>query len=236
MRTHAYFVGLFVAACGGGGTDIDATLRFADRSDAEISRLVSAASGSEGFQAQSQVSQFDEPFEPDPCPTIDISGNQVTITGGCTTMDGVAVSGTATISNPLGWGDLEYDFGADSVYEFSGFAIEQSGFRTAFDGVVRQAASFRELDMDLTMDMMGIAVRSDIYMDCDTSGCDIEGSGVELVGVGGARVSGSVTVSGQSASSRYTLRGQDTVRVVIENNCVSWQLDGTDRGFSPCRQ
>src|SRR6185503_3808432 len=64
---------LALTACGGGGgTDIDATLVFAERSDAEIARLISAAGGSDLFGAQAQVSQFAN--ETDPCPAVAISG------------------------------------------------------------------------------------------------------------------------------------------------------------------
>src|SRR5262245_39818225 len=91
-----------VAACGGGGsTDIDSTLRFADRSDLEISRLVGAAGGSEGFQAQSQAEQFADPFgDTDPCPARSFAGDTGTITGGCTTLDGVVYEGSIEVRNP----------------------------------------------------------------------------------------------------------------------------------------
>src|SRR5687768_17520524 len=99
-----------LAACGGdgGSTDVQPTLRFADRTDAEISRLVSAASATDGFQAQAQVSQFDDPFgDADPCPNVveDAAANRVTITGGCATADGTAIEGSVELANPLGWGE-----------------------------------------------------------------------------------------------------------------------------------
>src|SRR5688572_2941913 len=140
MKTR--LAGLVVlAACGGGGgsTDIESTLVFADRTDTEISRLVSAATGSEGFQVQGMVGQFDDSFDtdPDPCPAIAISGQTVTITGGCTTRDGVGIEGVASVTNPLGWGDdvIEYDYGDDTVYELTGFAFVQANTRRSYDGV-----------------------------------------------------------------------------------------------------
>jgi hypothetical protein len=242
MKTRFALV-LLVGACGGGGggsTDIEGTLRFADRSDVEISRLVSAATGSEGFQAQATLSSFDNSFDtdPDPCPAVAVSGNTVSITGGCTTRDMATIEGSGTITNPLGWGsgdtELEYDYGSDSVYELHGFAFVQSGQRRGYDGVFIIGSGYSELDMNVTTDLFGVGVRSDIFMDCNRSGCTLSGSGVELVGVGGARVSGSVLVAGQTASASFTLKGLDTVKVTMENNCVSWQLEGTDRKFDPC--
>ena len=64
------------ACSDGGSTNIEGTLRFSDRTDLEISRLVSAASGSEGFQAQATAESYADPFEPDdPCPARAFAGN-----------------------------------------------------------------------------------------------------------------------------------------------------------------
>jgi hypothetical protein len=239
-----------VVGCGGGSTDIDGTLRFADRSDAEISRLVSAASGSEGFQAQATAESFADPSEPDdPCPARAFSGDTGTITGGCTTQDGAAIEGSITIKNPLNWClvfdtanswcDMEYEgnFTAASKYTFTGFAITQSGFRRTFDGFLTSATLDGYIDMDVTSEQLGIAVRSDIYVERDDSrNVSINGSGVELVGVGGALVDGEVSVSTTTnqTTGSFTLDGVDTVKVTMANNCVSWQIQGTQRKFSPC--
>src|SRR5207237_2395503 len=126
------------------------------------------------------------------------------------------------IDNPLGWGDLDYDFQSDSVFVASQLSIEESGFRRTFDGTFRVGATDDDRDMDLTTELIGVAVRSDIYMDCDRSGCDLGASGVELVGIGGARVSGSIGVNGTQTSGSLTLKGADTVKVTIASNCVSW--------------
>jgi hypothetical protein len=190
------------------------------------------------FQAQSSVHQFDDPFEPDPaCPTIAIDGNRVTITGGCTTAtpDMIEIQGSAVITNPLGWGDLEYEFNSDSHYELVGFTVIQSGFRTSFDGHFTLEPGYETIDADLTADMFQLVVRSDIYAECSRSAeCDIGNSGLELVGVGGALVSGSIAAQGGGASANFTLRGVDTLRVAISDGCLSWQIEGTDRMSPPC--
>jgi hypothetical protein len=199
---------------------------------------VSAASATDGFQAQSQASQFDDPFgDADPCPAVveDAGANHVTITGGCTTADGVAIEGSIELDNPLGWGELEYDFGSASTYDYIGFAIVQSGSRFAFDGTLSLTPGYQPLDMDITVDSFGMIVRSDIFMDCDGTTCKVTNSGLELVGVGGALVSGQVSVSGQTVGGSFTLRGEDTVAVTIADNCTSWVIEGTDRAFDPCQ-
>jgi hypothetical protein len=233
---------LAIAACGkGGDTDVDPTLQFSDLTDVEISRMVSAASASEGFQAQGMVFQFDDPIEPDPCPLIDedFAANRVTITGGCTTLDGTTVEGTATLTNPTGWGELDYNFGDDSTYEFAAFSLTfgeaPASTTQSWDGVFVVGPAFDDLDLDLTTDSFGVTVRSDLYMDCSQTECEHGNSGLELVGKGGALVSGKIGVAGQTATGSMTLEGKDTVRVTIANNCTSWQLEGTDRSFDPCQ-
>jgi hypothetical protein len=216
---------LALAACGGGGTDIDETLVFADRSDQEIARLISAASGTDMFSAQSAIDRFAN--ESDPCPAISVSGETVTLTGGCTTTDEVTIEGTAKVTNPTSWDQVEYRFGDDTAYELTGWTLTQSGFSQSFDGNVR-IESFTTWDADVTAGMLGIDVRSDLYYDCDSSSCDLDGSGVEMIGVGGATVSGTVHVN-NSGSASFRLRGKDTLTASISQGCVAWAIEGTDR-------
>jgi hypothetical protein len=224
--------------CGGvgGSTDVDPTLSFSDLTDLEISRLVSAATASEGFGAQAQLYQFDDPFEESDCPTVveDLGANTVTITGGCTTADEMTIEGVAIIRNPQGWGELEYQFGEDSFHEFQGFALTFStniASRMAWDGSMRTTLGLGELDLDLETDNFGVVVRSDLYMECSGNTCEHGSSGLELVGKGGVLVSGTIGVGGQTANGSLTLRGVDTVQVTIANNCVAWEVVGTDRSF-----
>jgi hypothetical protein len=235
MRAFASIV-FALTACGGlgGSTDVKPTLVFADRSDTEIARLVSAAGGTDGFAAQAQAMQFD-PFggQADPCPTIaeDAVARRVTITGGCTTQEGTAIEGSVVLDNPLGWDELDYDFNHASVFTYDGFALTTGGNRMAIDGTLSQKPGFTTLDMDLTTEQLGVTVRSDLHMECGGSSCQIGNSGLELGDAGGVLVSGGVTVgSGQTETAHFTLRGVDTVKVEIKNNCVAWSLDGTDRG------
>jgi hypothetical protein len=225
-RTFALLIaGLGLGACGGSGTDIDATLRFSELSDAQIARLISAAGGSDMFGAQSQVSQFAN--EDDPCPAQSFADAQVTLTGGCTTLDGMQVDGVATVTNPIEFDQVAFKFGAETIYDFDQFTVTDLGYTLTYTGRVR-IEDFSVWEADITSNLLGIEVRSDLYYDCDTSSCDLRGSGVELIGVGGAQVSGTVRV-GRDASSDYTLRGKDTLSVVIDVGCVSWTISGSDR-------
>ncbi len=238
------------AACSGGGsTDIQGTLRFADRSDVEISRLINAASGSEGFQAQATAESYADPSEPgDPCPARSLTGNVGTIPGGCTTQDGVTLEGTIAIENPLnwclvfddsaGWCDTEYEanWNEPTEYTFSGFSITQAGFTRSFDGRLTSASIDGYIDMDITSVQLDVAVRSDIYAERDGSrDVDINGSGIELVGVGGALVDGHIGISSTNQTSgSFTLDGADTLQVTMEGSCIRWHIEGTERMYSTC--
>jgi len=223
------FVGVALAACGGGpSTDIQPTLRIADRSDAEIARLISAAGGGEMFSAQSQVDALS--LSTDPCPAITVEGDVVTASGGCTTKDGVAITGAVTITNPAVWSQVTYRDGADTLYQLDQLSVTQNGDAQTFDGSVRITDALATYEADITVEQQGESLRSDLLYRCDRTNqiCDLDGSGLELVGAGGVQVSGSVQV-GAMAHASFTLHGVDTLDVTIASGCVTWQIGGTNR-------
>jgi len=222
------FVVVALAACGGRATDIQPTLRIADRSDAEIARLIGAAGGGEMFSAQSQVDALS--LSTDKCPLIAVDGDVVTVTGGCVTNDGVTIAGTATITNPAVWAQVTYRDGADTLYELDQLAFTQQGATQTYDGSVRITDGLATYVADLTVASGGEELRSDLLYRCDRNNqsCGLDGSGLELVGAGGVQLSGSVQV-GAMAHASFTLHGVDTLSVTIGGGCVMWQIGGTDR-------
>ena len=76
--------------------------------------------------------------------------------------------------------------------------------------------------------------RSDLHYECDRSSqsCDLSGSGIEMIGVGGALVSGSVTIAGGATSSSFTLHGVDTLTAHVTQGCVEWSISGTQRAHA----
>lgn len=239
-HSMALAIPLVVAACGGGGgsTDIEGTLVFADRTDQEITRMINAAGGTEMFGAEGQFDQFGDTFDPDPCPAIAIDGQTATVTGGCTTADGVQIAGTLVVTNPASWDQIDFHYGDDSEYEATGLAFTQGGFTTTYDGVIQRSGDFTTWDADITVDQMGAALRSDLYYHCSnpsSPSCSLSGSGLELVGVGGAKVSGKVKAGSDAGSQTmdFTLAGVDKLTVHVANGCVAWSIEGTDRGM-PC--
>lgn len=232
MRILVGSVALSLAACGAGGsTDVDATLVFAERSDAEIGRIIGAAGGGDMFGAQSQVDQFGDTFEPDACPTIAISGNTATVTGGCTRADGTMIMGDAIVENPAGWDQLDWS-GGDSRYELHQLAFISQGASFTYDGFIERRDTFSTWDADLTVTSFGMTIRSDLYYHCtnpSSPSCDLTNSGIELADVGGALVSGNVRISDQTQVSDFDLRGVDRMTVHIAAGCVGWQIEGTER-------
>jgi hypothetical protein len=229
---------LALIACGGGGgsTDIEGTIVFADRTDLEISRFINAAGGVEMFSAMNAVDQFGDTFDADPlCPTIAIDGDTATITGGCTrSTDQMMIAGSASVTNPFSWDQIEYNFGDDTHYEMNGFAITFSTFTTTYNGFADRP-DFQTYDADVTVDQMGAALRSDVHYHANSNGTSISmsGSGLELIGVGGATASGHVNASDiESATQDYTLKGVDTLTVHAASGCVAWSIEGTDRGMT----
>src|SRR6185295_4939419 len=103
---------VLLAACGSDHeTNIKPTLKLADQDDATIARLISAAGGTDMFSTETQVDRFSS--STDPCPAVSVAGNTVTLTGGCTTMDGITIDGTASVSNPTAWDQVQYNFQSD---------------------------------------------------------------------------------------------------------------------------
>jgi hypothetical protein len=227
-------------ACGGGGsTDIEGTITFADRTDLEITRFINAAGGVEMFQAEGAVDSLGDTFDPDPnCPTIAVDGNVVTITGGCTTTEGVQIDGSASVTNPFGWDQVEYEFTDDTLFEMHGLVITQSGFAMSYDGFIRRSDNLATYDADITVTQQGVPMRSDLYYHCSNPSsprCSVSGSGLELIGVGGATLSGGLRAEIDddtvTQTADYTLEGTDTLTVHInEQRCVSWEIEGTERG------
>ena len=226
-----------LAACGGegGSTDVQPTLRFADRTDAELVRLIDAAGGTDLFRATGMIDQFGDTFEVEPCPTITIAGSVATVTGGCARADGTRLEGSGAVDNPIGWDQLDYRFQDDTLYTFTQFGLGDGQATQTFDGWLRRTDGLATWDADLTASLLGVTVRSDLYIHCtdpQRPSCAFTNIGLELVGVGGARVSGTVTASttGGGQQIDLTLQGADRLTVRSTGTCLGWQIEGTTRG------
>jgi hypothetical protein len=220
-----------LAACGGNGggtTNVKPTMRIADRADTEIALLLNAAGGADMFAAESQVLSLSPP-RTDPCPSAMVAASTVTITGGCTTQDGMTIAGNVVVQNPTSWDSIPYDYSKPTVYSFEQMSFTQASYAVTYDGYVRQSGAVYDADITATSSITPV-VREDLYYSCNvgTQSCSLSGSGLELAGQG-VLASGSASVQGQQSAASYTLRGLDTLHATITSGCVAWKIDGTDR-------
>lgn len=211
------FAALVVAAActSGHTTDIQPTLRFADHGDPEVQRLIAAARGADVIAAYASLA-----VTSDPCPMTTMTGHATIFQGGCTTAGGTSYDGTATLQS-------------DSAQhlELDAWTVTHDGHTSRFSGTADAPDTTAMLGTtaNLTVDVDGVAVRSDLAYSCHAlPGCDNEcilqctpeGSGVELVGDGGALVSGSwqyfAMASVHLDSEMITLRGADTLTATTD--------------------
>lgn len=239
MRTSIAVLVLALVGCSGGAaTDIEPTLVFADRSDAELVRLINAAGGTEIFMAEAQLSRFGDTSTGDPCPAVAIDGSSATITGGCTTADGVMIDGTAIVTNPFGWDQIQYDYSNPTVYEAQAFTLGYGSGAPSqiYDGTMQRIDSLTGYDADITVTQSGAALRSDLLYRCSNPSnpsCTVNG-GLELVDVGGAVVTGTIALDATTRRQTldFTLQGVDRLTVHSDGTCVAWSIEGTDRGMT----
>jgi hypothetical protein len=211
---------VLVVGCGSSAptTDIAPTLRFADRSDAEINALVCGAATNDLLVAYVMLHQFET--SDDPCPGV--QGN--TPTGGCTTANGTAITGSVTVSH-------------DGT-RFDALTLTNSFVAETWNG------SFG--GHDLTVERAGISVREDLnytcvdLVDCEEANvchsmCTAESSGVELVGVGGALVTGTWYYEARSeahlVAPTLELVGEDTLTVDGPGAMGMWKVGSRTGSF-----
>jgi hypothetical protein len=219
--------GLFVTSCAGYESDIPSTIRFAELTDAQVTRLAYAATGSEGVGAMDRAQAFSNNRT---CPASKLVGDLVTIDGGCSTDGGDAISGRITIENAFTWPEYRTKPDDDTLFVFHQFAVMGARGHTVVDGWYRQRgwrSSAKIIELDFTND--GETVRTELFIDEDPPLNTIEG-GVELVGIGGARVSGTRDATAYEPS-RYTLTGVDTLELTlsVDGKAPVWRIIGTDR-------
>jgi hypothetical protein len=199
---------VFVVGCGSSPhtTDIAPTLRFADRSDAEINQLICSAASNDVLEASAMVAAFE--MHGATCP-----GVEGTPGGGCTTASGTTITGSVTNHSP--------------GIRFDALTLTNPTFVETWNGSVDFGNELSAAS-DLTVGRAGISVRADLGYTCvrleTDDGCNVchdtctpEGSGVELVGAGGALVSGTWGYVARSsphlAGPNIELVGEDTLTV-----------------------
>jgi hypothetical protein len=218
------WIAVLVVGCGSSPhtTDIAPTLRFADRSDAEIDQLICSAASNDVLEAFAMVSAF----YGGTCPGLKGAPGD-----GCITASGTTIMGSVTRE--------------PANIQFDALTLTNPTFVETWNGSV-DAGNELSAVSDLTVDRAGIRVRADLGYTCVDLGnceeqnlctfsCTPEGSGVELVGVGGALlVSGSWGYQARSSAHLVApiiqLLGED--RLAVDTTGTTWHVGSRSGSFS----
>jgi hypothetical protein len=220
--TMRSLITVLVVGCGSSAptTDIAPTLRFADRSDAEINALICGAATDDFLVSDVMLSELGMST----CPSV--QGD--TLVGGCTTVNGTAITGSVARS----YAGTRFD--ALTITTKAASTVTWNGSRGFGNSP------------DLTVEREGISVREQLnytcvdLVDCEESNtcrqmCTSESSGVELVDVGGALVSGTWKYDAMPdphlVDTHLRLVGEDTLTAVgdVEG---SWQVGSRSGRFA----
>nr|HEX4316978.1 hypothetical protein [Kofleriaceae bacterium] len=216
-----------VAACGGSS---NSSATFSGKSDAQLERAIVAATDGDVVFAE-LVASADASAPPggDTCPTIATTGNEVDVTGGCTTSDGTKITGSAKLVDvpPLlsGSGAAPTTFSMD----FDQLASTGSDGVLSFDGTVDGNAGVLTADLDDTL--LGIGAHVDMSLSCGSASgqCTVgDGASIDVDGIGAATVTGSW--AGDQSTMAVTVTGAETMTLSAANGCVVYAIDGGASG------
>ena len=227
-----------LSACGGGldedaptDTDIEPTLVLRGRSEAELLRLMDAGTGGDARALEIWIEFLDDDYDPDPCPLITVAGKTATITGGCTRLDGTEIQGYAVVTNPFAWRRIDHDPSSERVYEAHQLTLTNGSWTTIYDGIVRYSYDLNRFDADVTLSDDGMTVRTDLAYACTWPICTFAG-GIELIGGGGAHVSGwsNDDYGPGEPMGEFSLRGANQLTYRVFPTCTEWWISNTSLG------
>lgn len=228
---------LALAACNGGGGDGNA--RFSDADAPHLSRAFEAASGVDYGLALSVGIGYSGAPTSAACPSVEHSGADTTVTGGCASADGTKYTGTVSIENaPLGSTSGGYDPTMPTVVTFDGFGIDDGTSPILLDGEVELARGSIITQLDATYG--GIHARGDMTYTFDPVTQDTiasAGSTIDVDGVGSADVSGTWSFASEDqngnvvpAHGSISLAGAETLVVDLAqqsaSGCYATTIDG----------
>lgn len=230
----------FLVACGddGGGESPPRQFNFDEAAESDIAMFIAIASGTHIEDAHRDIRRYAQPSNPpDPCPAQAVAGSVVTLTGGCTTQNGITIAGTATLTNPISWTGVEYDGNQNEIYAFTDYVetTEIAGERR-LDGQIVFGQNNNPADADLVTGIGEVDARTDLVIACGAAGCDFSGT-AEIVGVGMATVMGQRPTG--SVETMLNLRGADTLEVTLGfgagGPCAEWRVVETGRMSPSCQ-
>ena len=213
----------FIGACGGNPIEHDAV--FATQSP-DNGDLVDTATGDVlsifvlvGFLLSDAQTT---------CPSIETSGNVVTITGGCSDSDGDRFEGSARLENV----GAAYDSSKLSRVVYNDFSIQTDSDRVLLDGEVTlpsQGQPSAKVSFDALVESQGKAIEMIGSFSCDpqTERCSWSKTSASLSGTGGFGLEGSWQDEPESAP--IALKGANEMTIDLNANtagCVSVAVEG----------
>jgi len=231
---------LTFGACGGSDerephpdppSTFDATFSTAD--EAHVARAITAAIGVDGVLAQLTVAGYAAFPSDDPaaCPHFARSGDETTVTGGCTMDDGSRVEGTIVFENvqPI-FGTGSYDPSKPTVIRFDDYSTTDEGGTYAYDGTLRIEPSGAQM-LDLVTTLGDLTAYVHTTLTCvDQGECTAsDDSWIDVDGIGAATLSGTWHFDVAAPSGSVILTGAEELVVDLDNateQCIPYSIDG----------
>jgi hypothetical protein len=186
--------------------------RFADATEVQIERSYTAASGRDlGDMLLIGTIFSGTPTNSASCPSIVTSGQDTTVSGGCTDGDGAHYEGTIVTHNGQGFiiPNPAYDKTEPTTVTYNAFEIKADTDHVILDGVVSMDPVAREVDGDMTLTAQEIESQERITLTCNAANlCTAVDSEIALSDLGGATVEGSWSL-GETPTGTITLHGAD---------------------------
>jgi hypothetical protein len=214
------------AACGSSGGDQTAT--FTGKSDLQLERTILAATDGDVVFASLVASSYSSvPDGTASCPKVVTTGNEVDVTGGCTTDDGTKITGSAKL---VGVPGLFSGSAAASSFSmtFDQLSVNGADGVLAFDGSIDGNAG--TLTSSLEDSVLGIGAHVDMDVTCGSDGqCAVGDSAtIDVDGVGAATVTG--TWAGDDSSMAVTIKGSETLTLSAGSGCIDYVIGGGASG------
>jgi hypothetical protein len=218
--------------------------RFADATRPQLARAYWASSGTEmelGVVTALTIAAFAPSNDATSCPTVVTKGQDITLSGGCSTKDGARVEGSIAIHDLHGFEQMPPQ---PISIEFDHYVTSSKNENSALDGRVQLDPS--GISGDLTLDTGGISSTSHLTLTChvdidSTAGLQLgkctasPSSEIEISDLGSAGVEGTWSLTGPP-SGLVTVRGADVLTFDIAHaqmGCVPYTITNKSDTLCP---
>lgn len=219
------------------GPAADDGARFADASQAQRERALTAALGMDAGMAYFMASFMQSVPPGVACPSVTRSGSTLTVTTDCTDDGGTRLSGRIVGTNVPDLEGGNFDPARPIELRFEGYRLDDTSADNedfAFDGTVTMSPD-GAFAARLTSEVGGMAATIDATWRATTNGrqAAAAGSTVTLPGLGQAEIQGTWLLEDPAPVGAIELHGADVLRADFDrasNDCVPITIDGAAAG------